>query len=302
MAYNQYSCSVADWANTGFDKCNTGLGAIAMVILTTDSFTIATETAAKLLATWTAGIQSRYVFPLPRVWSATEQSEKDTFETSPLGQKKLGREGTYGAEYLLDAPLGMQIALRSFNGADLRVFYVDLNGNILGMSTDGTILKGFKVGMFHCEGMNNPVTKEETKKIVISVWEDTPSDRDDYGVAVLPTAFNALELEGLKDVYLTQVGTATTSSIVVDVKTTLGQVGLSGLVVADFVETTVPGVAHSISSATAHATIAGRYTLASSAAFVNADILDLLPTGSPIGSGKLSIAGYQSTGPCAITI
>jgi hypothetical protein len=302
MAYNQYSCSVEDWANTGYDKCNVGLGAVKMIILTTDSFTIATETAAKLLATWTAGIQERYVFPLPIVWSATDQSEKDTYETSPLGMKKLGREGTFGGEYLLDAPLGMQIGLRSFNGADLRVFYVDLNGNILGMSTDGAIMKGYKVGMFHCEGMTNPVTKEETKKIVVSIWEDTPSDRDDYGVAVTPTAFNPLELEGLKDVELTVVGTPTTSSIVVDVKTSLGQVGLSGLVVADFVETTVPGVAHTINSATAHGTIAGRYTLASTAAYVTADILDLIPTGSPIGTGHLSIAGYQSTGPVVITI
>lgn len=299
--YNQYSCSVADWANTGFDKCNANLGPVKMVILTTDDFTISTEANAKLLATWTAGIQQRKVFPLPIVWSATEQSEKDAYETSPLGQKKLGKEGIYGAEYLLDAPLGMQIGLRSFNGADLRVFYVDVNGNIMGMSLDETILKGYKVGLFHCEGMTNPVALGETKKIIVVVSEDTPTDRDDYGVFVKPTAFNALELEGLKDVNLTIVGTPTSSSIVVDVKTALGQVGLSGLVVADFVETTAPGVAHTISSATAHATIAGRYTLASSAAFVTADILDLLPAGSPIGSGKLSIAGYMSSGPVVIT-
>ena len=272
-----------------------------MVILTSDDFTIATETLAKTLAPWTAGIQTRDVFPLPRVWSATEQSEKDAYETSPLGQKKLGKEGTYGAEYLLDAPLGMQIALRSFNGADLRVMYVDINGNILGMSLDGTIMKGFKVGMFHCEGMTNPITKEETKKVIVNVWEDTPSDRDDYGVVVTPTAFNPLELEGLKDVDLTVVGTPTASSIVVDAKTSLGQVGLSGLVVADFNVTTALGVTHALTSATESATIAGRYTLASSAAFVTADIVFLSPTGSPIGTPKLSIAGYEGTDPVAIS-
>ena len=300
--YNQYSCSVADWANTGLDKCASGLGAVKLIILTPHSFSISTEALAKTLATWTAGIQSRTVFPLPMVWSATDQSEKDTYETSPLGMKKLGHKGTYGGEYLLDAPLGMQIGLRSFNGADLRVFYVDINGNILGMSLDGVTMKGYKVGMFNVEGMTNPVTKEETKKIILSIWEDTPTDRKDYGVAVKPTAFNPLELEGLKDVYLTVIGTPTSSSIVVDVKTVLGEIGLSGLVLADFVETTVPGVPHTISGITAHATIAGRYTLASSTTFVTADILDLAPAGSPIGTPKLSIAGYMSTGHVVITI
>jgi len=301
MAYNQYSCSVEDWANTGFDKCNVNLGAIAMIVLTTDSYSIATEALAKTPATWTEGIQKRTVFPLPLVWSATDQSEKDVYETSPLGKKKVGREGTYGGEYMLDAPLGMQIALRSFNGADLRVFYVDVNGNILGMSTNGTILKGYKVGMFHCEGMSNVVSKDETRKIVVNVWEETPTDRDDYGVMVTPTAFNPLELEGLKDVDLTIVGTPTSSSIVVDVKTSLGHVGLSGLVTADFLEETVPGVDHTISSATESATVPGRYTLASSAAFVTADLLNLIPTGYPLGTGKLSVAGYQSTGAVVVT-
>ena len=300
--YNQYSCSVADWANTGLDKCASELGSVKLIILTTPDFTISTEANAKLLATWVAGIQQLKVFPLPMVWSATDQSEKDTYETSPLGMKKLGRGGTYGGEYLLDAPLGMQIGLRSFNGADLRVFYVDINGNILGMSQDGVVLKGYQVGMFNVEGMTNPVTKEETKKIMLSIWEDLPTDRKDYGVAVHPTAFNPLELEGLKDVFLTVVGSPTTSSIVVDVKTVLGEVGLSGLVVADFVESTVAGVPHTINTATAHATIAGRYTLASTAAFVTADILDLAPAGSPIGTPKLSIAGYMSSGPVVITI
>jgi hypothetical protein len=302
MAYNQYSCSVEDWQNTGYDKCNTNLGAVAMIILTADDYEITTEALAKTLATWTQGIQERNVFPLPRVWSATDQSEKDIYETSPLGQKKLGKEGTYGGEYLLDAPLGMQVALRSFNGADLRVFYVDVNGNILGMSIDGTKFRGYKVGMFHCEGMNNPVAKEESRKIVVNVWEDTPTDRDDYGVMVTPTAFNPIELEGLKDVNLTIIGTPTDSSIVVDVKTAYGQVGLSGLVTADFLEETALGVDHTISSATESATIAGRYTLASSAAFVTLDVLDLIPTGYPVGSGKLSIAGYQSTGSVVVTI
>jgi hypothetical protein len=299
--YNQYSCSVEDWQNTGFDKCNTNLGAIKLIILTTESFTISTEANAKLLATWTAGIQSKTVFPLPTVWSATDQSEKDTYETSPLGMKKLGKEGTYGGEYLLDAPLGMQIALRSFNGADLRVFYVDVNGNILGMSLDGTILKGFKVGMFQCEGMNNVVAAGETRKIVVNVWEDTPTDRDDYGVMVTPTAFNPLELEGLKDLTLTIVGTPTSSSIVVDVKTSYGQVGLSGLIVADFIEETALGVGHTINTATESATVAGRYTLASTAAYVTADVLYLAHTGTPVGAPHLSIAGYEGAGSVVVT-
>jgi hypothetical protein len=301
MAYNQYSCSVEDWQNTGFDKCNVNLGPIRLAILTTETFTISTEANAKLLATWVAGIQSKTVFPLPAVWSQTDQSEKDTYETSPLGMKKLGKEGTYGAEFLLDAPLGMQINLRSFNGADLRVFYVDINGNILGMSLDGTILKGFKVGMFQCEGMSTVVTAGETRKIVVNIWEDTPTDRDDYGVVVTPTAFNPLELEGLKDLSLTIVGTPTSSSIVVDVKTSLGQVGLSGLVVADFIEETALGVGHTINSATESATVAGRYTLASTAAYVTGDLLYLAHTGSPVGAPHLSIAGYEGANQATVT-
>jgi len=302
MAYNQYSCAVEDWQNTGFDKCNVNLGPFSMIILTTDDFTIATETLAMALATWTEGIQERDVFPLPKIWSETDQSEKDTYETSPLGYKKLGKEGLYGGEFMLDAPLGIQRALRSFNGADLRVFYVDINGNIHGMNQTGTVLQGFKLDLFHCEGMSNIVTAGETRKVVITLTEKTPADRDDYGVVVTPTDFNPNDLEGLKDVDLTIVGSPTTSSIVVDVKTSLGQVGLSGLVTADFLEETALGVDHTISSATESATIAGRYTLASAAAFVTADVLDLIPTGYPTGTGMLSIAGYQSTGPVVVTI
>lgn len=287
MAYNQYSCAVEDFANTGFDKCNRSLGAIAMIILTTDDFHIDTEAQALTYAAWETGIQARTVFPLPKVWSFTDQSEKDAYETSPLGWKKLGKEGLYGGEFLLDAPLGMQIALRSFNGADLRVFYVDINGNILGMSTLGVILQGYKVGLFNCEGMSSVTAAGETRKIVVHLDESTPKDRDDYGVVVYPTAFNPLELEGLKDVDLTVV-TASATHIVFDAKTHLGQVGVTGLI---FTDVTAPTGA---SSMAAHATIAGRYDITGTG--MATGTLDL------IGPATLGVKGIMSSGVITVTV
>ena len=287
MAYNQYSCAVEDLQNTGFDQCNRSLGAPAMIILTTPAFTIATEALVKTLATWTTAIQARQAFPLPKIWSFTDQSEKDAYETSPMGWKKLGKEGLYGGEYLLDAPLGMQIALRSFNGADLRVIYVDVNGNILGMSTLGTIFQGYKVGLFNCEGMSAAIAAGETRKIVIHLDETTPKDRDDYGVVVYPTAFNALELEGLKDVDLSIV-TASATAIVFDAKTSLGQVGVTGLIFTDIVGPT--GAA----TLTAHATIAGRYTIGGTG--MATGTLDL------IGPVTLGVKGIMSTGVITVTV
>ena len=88
-----------------------------------------------------------------------------------------------------------------------------------------------------------------------------PEQWDDSGIWAKPTAFDIEDLEGIINVALT-LQSASSTEIVVDVKTKCGSVGVSGLVTADFLLTLDSDGSTVAVTATESTTVAGRYTLA----------------------------------------
>lgn len=232
---------------------------------------IATVATAMLEATYTTGLNLALANRWQiinfdkgvRLFQVTPTQDEPKFEESDFsgirskvaaGNKRTAMVFSHLAPYTLKALQGLE-------NQDLDMFEITENNYILGKTPDGTKLEGFSVNYF-CGNQMPGENSGASSKLTIYIDYKDADEWDKNGILALPTAFSFSDVDGIVDVEITEVSSGT-SAIVVDVKSHIGAVAISGLVTADFKASIVStGANVAISGATESTTVAGRYTLA----------------------------------------
>jgi len=187
-------------SNTGYKRqIDVNMSAIEGLILTPDDASIDTEANARLEATWNtkrkAASGDRF-YPFPNAITLTLQSQEDIYMDSPYKGQIFVREGKDSFIMNIDPKNPTyQSILRTFNDGSYKVFLIDANQNILGTSSNGTLVEGLSVNLFRVQRMglvesgNKPLT-------AIKVTLNDPTELNDRGVILENLTWNPLNLQG----------------------------------------------------------------------------------------------------------
>lgn len=235
---------ITDQENIGASACKQFPQAIESIIKTPMDFTITAVNAA-LTAQWQNAVvlpaaQRIHVFPLAHDFE--NLSEEATRASSNLGKEVLVRLGQYRFRLLFRENLELHKAMYSHLGSAGRVFLRDINKKLISTSDDGGVtLKGFLLDQFSPEKIQfGDGSTPSLSPIYISLANN--EELDVYGVQM---KFNAqtIALKPLIDVVIAVVGVPTGTSFILSVKSVYDNVGIPGLLTADFVETLGGGAA-----------------------------------------------------------
>jgi len=295
------ACVDEEKANLGLSNCNEFPALIMGMIETTDSFAVPAATITSGTAAVLAYIQAALlVVGSGRAWywpgfskEPEDAAEEEVYQDSPLKIRQV-RKGNQRWRFFVSENLCLHKNMQTHKRTNGRVFLIDVNGKIIGTKKTNGDFAGLSLALLNPEKLKWATGSEVSESPIYVALAASGLEFDKTGHMYDGSSF-ITELYRIVDVYLTIVGTPTTSSIVVDVKTVCDETGVSGLVVADFLLVDDDdGATHTITTSTPHATIAGRYTLAGTA--FEDSTLDLDPPAT------LSIKAYESTGAVAVTI
>lgn len=263
--FNQFTCT-ANGEITGIsENCNKVIAPTAKLLLTTYDFEIASVTLANTKSTYTDGIEAETVFPLPLIEQTDNNSEEPVYFTSDItGKQTKVRESKQNHTHrIMFNPCLHKRLKNGFDGATMRVIEVDNNELLIGTSPDNTKFIGQEVLVSVDDWI--PAAGDTPAFTPIRLNYNVNEERQ-REIATVESDFGALELNGVQPATLTEVGTSNATTIVVDVKTSCDGVGVSGLLVADFIFLEADGTTEeSISTAVEDSNIAGRYTLSATA-------------------------------------
>jgi len=280
--YNQFSCSEADLTTGISAKCDVNIGATEKLIFTSEDFEIDTIANAKLEATYLAGIAAQTVFPLPLIEESSNESEDDTYYTSSITSlKTFIREGKPGFKYMIKFEPNLHARLRSgMNGKRMRLIQVDSTNNVIGMTPDGIVFKGWISGTLRVEKWQQSDGSNLSFSVITFVAESALESNDQ--IAVFPVTWNIKGLNGVQPASL-EVFSASATSVVVDVMGAMDGVAIEGLDNPSQFKLlkASDGTAQTITTVTESATIPGRYTLAGTG----------LVTGTVNLDGVITLAG-----------
>ena len=234
MAYNELTCGTSA-GNTGLQSCVENFGNIEMLLLVDKDFEISTKTLAETELTYTtainAAIASR-MYPLFGHFNAEFDPEGRVQEDGWAGKSETVRQGKNKATFIFDnISFYNHKELRKHNNrTNLGILRVSANGYIQGYSIDDTIMKPLPLSDFFVNDRNDSDGDTIDRSSVY--LEYAGSQWDDNGVWVKPTDFDPLLLDGIKDVSIT--GTLLAPGETVTVKGASDQVGVAGLIAANF--------------------------------------------------------------------
>ena len=307
MSINTFNEKQGDLQNTGFKKLlENKIGVYRGGLLAPKGQEFATATDALTLANWTALIKDSKVdrgFVLP-LFDTFEDASTDDVYAETLQGSKFKEDGKMIFNVMIDANKQLALNLRALNGREWCLYLFDESASILGTTPDDTKFKGFDVSIR--VGNQKPAAQGEKMMTPIHITLKDSRQWNDEGAVLEPindaTDWNPItDLDGVYDVNLAQVGTATTSAVTVSVykksiASTNALADITGLVLADFVGYDSSGSVITISSVTDNGD--GTYALASSAAFELNGTIDLV-TCENISLTSIAI---ESTGAATITI
>lgn len=272
------------------------LGRTIKYILTMPDFEFATQSAAETQSNWQDAIEAGNMYPLPYIYENEDMSEEDVRQDFTGGDSVKVREGRQGEKGNVLVSAADFAKLKSYNNKTWRLFEVDENGNVLGTSPDGTVVKGFELTDLDVGKMNRTIG--DVKRLVgISMKHREPTESGKYLVVLRPlelsaSAWDPRDLDGLTDVAIT-VNSAIATKVVVT-----ATAYLKGVLITGFDQTTDwtlldgGGSAQTISSVTDNGD--GTYDLNGSG----------LVTGTVnlVTSANLSQDGYAPRSAAAVTI
>ncbi len=225
--------------NVGASACKQFPQAIESFIRTPLDFTITAVNAA-LTAQWQAAVvlpaaQRIHVFPLAHDFENV--SEEAVRSASNLGKEVTTRLGQYRLRNLFRENLEMHKAMYSHLGSAGRIFLRDINKKLICTSDDaGVTLKGFLLDQF----MPEKIQLGDGSTPSLSPIYYTLANSDELDVNGYQILFNAqtIALKPLINVKLTMITTTPLDTgFVISVTSILDNVGVKGLLLADFVET-----------------------------------------------------------------
>lgn len=274
------------------NQCDKNVGLIRGAISTPTNYTISATDAASATK-WLEGIVSDtatriYMFPKWAVNLENISSDEIRQDTPLESLKVFPGQHRYALSFAKNFEIHKNIY--SHSGSSGRAFMIDHNDVIWGTSDDdGVTLKGFLLSDLNVRKLQVNTGAEKTLTIVEFYMTDN-NELDKRGEGVDASAFIG-QLEPLTTVNLTQVGTSTASLVTVDVKSGVDGIGVSGFVQADF---DLTGIGGTPSGVVENPVGSGTYEI--SGATFTAGNVDL------VTADQLSIIGYESSGPVAITI
>lgn len=298
MAY-PITCSTV-LKNIGQSDCVIVPGFDQMHILVPRGTEIADQSTAETLSTWTnlikAAVGTR-IYPLPASVKQEFTQDEPVYESLSQGAESYLYTNTSKDTFYIDSQIvtpQFNINMQALNNGVWACYVVTSNGYIKGKSTDGT-----KFEPMNCTFRVLPqrkATDAEGPHLPYTLRLDSYEDWNEYGTAIKPTTWNPLtDLEGLLDVDLTISGTPSSTEIIVDVKTNLNEIGVTGLAIGDFSFIKASdSSAQTPDSMTESTTVNGRYTFVFTAAVTGS--VDLA------AASALTVAGYESTGSESFTI
>ena len=266
MADGDFNASLTNVANPRgvFNK-----GVLRGIILVPKDATIATKALAGTIATFTTGINlaegSRwYVINFTKGctnFGATPSQDEPVAEDTMFGGiRTFVRDGNKRTIVTLNSLTDTtKAAIRSLNGKiwEMLEIYDDY---IRGRTILGTIVEGFHV-TFHAGNEDPSGGGDTTDKFNLYIDYTIPGEADDHGITCPLVDFETEDLDGIENVYITEVS-ASTTAIVVDVKTIVGDIPFTDLVDADFIlAITSTGVVVAHSGTAESTTVEGRYTI-----------------------------------------
>ena len=280
---------VVDIDNISRADCKAKYGQIIGVFLESDN-TGMTFANSLLEATWTAKINAAigsrlYIPSLNSMPSdAVRNVEEPVFKTGNTGKKIKSRDGKVDYKFTFDLVTLEQAerinSLDSFRGY---AYFVAKNGVIIGSKTSTNLIP-VEVDVFTSEIMS---PENEDGFWSIDVYVNIVPTSGYFTKAIIPTAFNPLDFQGIKDIDVTVISSSAASKTVVfDVVTTQDGTPVSDLATAtDFrVALASSDVAVTSNSIT---NVGNRYTLVLSAATVAAYTIKL------INQPSMTVKGYE---------
>lgn len=178
--------------------------------VTSEDFEYATAAAWALEVNHTNAIKNGKMIFLNPVDTEEDQSEETQFYNSPGGINVKRRNGKYQMKYMFNVPLNVHKALQTWDGQDVRVFPIDVDGNEMGWSPDGTIIKGFTLSMFAAEKQVKSKQDGTPALSPITIQEQNSKEWNEKGVYINTTEnWDTFSLKNLTDVVLTVVGAIT---------------------------------------------------------------------------------------------
>lgn len=242
----------------GLGNCPQMPGYFKRKITTTNSWFIPAATIAAgnaaVLAFLQAAILNKDIYLWPQMFSSEDQSEDTTYQTTPLGKKKV-RDGFY--EWLVNYSdsLCSHKAMYTHRSNTGRVIFIDTDNQMSGSTNDAGDFYGLSVQMLNTEKMKpNTGSEVALSPVRITLQDNLEFDRDGALLAVSGLS----TLIPLTEAKLTIVS-ASDTEIVATVVVACDGTPLSGLEVADFVLLDEDGAAQTI--ATAVESPDGTYTL-----------------------------------------
>lgn len=290
-------CGTSALGNTGVERCEITVGAMLKPMLmpkynelgqlnfidvsnpTTVGATIQTLTSATTHP-------MRRLYPLMVAENVTREKTETIYETAPSNRKYKAQEGVRTTvSQFFEASFRWLGELQKFGCTELVYFFADVEGKLVGQSTEDGKLYGIPVAKNTFDTMLMYATDTTVQKVQLQF--DDKYGFNDANIRVLtPTdlGYDADELSGIITVYGEVVGTPTLTGAVVKLYTKNSnalspKVPFKGLLVADFDLNEIDPTPGAVTIATAPESLVndGQYTL-TFASQTSGDTLELTAT------------------------
>ena len=268
------------------------LGRTLKLILTSSTFTHATQSLAETESEWQDGIDEENIFVLPYIYENEDMSVEAVMQEFAGGDSLKVSEGTYAEKCKLHISVADMIKLQSYKNKTWRMFIVDDRGNILGTTPDGAIFKGFELTTFDVDKMN--LTAGDVKRMVPIYYKmRNITEWSENAAVIKPRKLSAddwdpRDLDGLTDVEITVVSAIATKVVV------RATAYLKGVAIVGFTAVTdwILATGQTITGVTDNGD--GTYDLAGTGL-----VTGTITLGEP---EDLTLDGYKSIGTAVVTI
>lgn len=243
----------AGLGNTGTPNCSPLFSVMKKLILvpTYDSTgarnyidTTVTLNEAYVTALINQSDSSKRWFPLPYIENVVSERAESSFEEAGSGRKSFIKQGTRtinGEIWGKEAQPVLAGKIKNSRCVDVSAFVIDLDGNIIGIGdiTDTSKLYPIQLDAQSIDAVLDFATDSTTQKIKMTLaWDDSEKDEELYMLEdTVDFTFDALNVDGLLDIYVTYSGESTTG-FVADLYSAYGSIKNpivdSGLVIGDF--------------------------------------------------------------------
>jgi hypothetical protein len=285
--YNRFELSDANLTTGISPRADVQIGAAEKIFLTDEAFEFDTISSAQTLADWVSAITAKTLFPLPLVEEFSNESEEDTYYTSPITSlRTFVREGKHGFKYMIKFNPALHARLRAgINGKTMRLIQVDAVNNVIG-TKDVLKFKGWSSGTLRVEKWK-PSDGSNLSFTIITFMSESAFETNE-NIATFKVDWNIKGLNGVQQAAIEVVGTPTATEIIVDVLNNEDGSAIEGLTLpAEFeLLKASDSSAQTISSVTESTTIPGRYTLAGTALVTGTiNLADVVTVGSEYYEG-----------------